>query len=659
MQEEEATVQEAEFLRQEALHELGARPSPPPPPPPPPRPPHHHSSVDGGSGGGGGGSSGSSSGSNGGGSGGGGPGHNPHDASSGGGHHIGGGASSTAPSSHHHTVVQVGTSDATGVATVAVASATPPATAAAATDSPPSSFAQTPIARLIRMTSVGSLLLITIVACSVLGLRCLRLVRQRGRGGKRAEHRRRHRRAANDFDDFDDLDEDEDEREGLTARRAGLGSCVNGRVNGHALRGAPHPPAARHGLSAADAQLLEAEFGVPAPRGGGADDGDEFVSEAGSVAARKALLERREADRADAERDSRLRDGASVMSRGERRSVPPGVPAPAPAPPSCARSCASMAAAVDREPPACGGGVTGPRLGSMPPHLKQSIQHSRAVHAPKTELEQKMERCRAAAEPGTEPAEPPPPPPKPPRTGPLGTAPTPKQLREHAREQIMQQHEHQVANLLAAQRKKIEEAMNGNVPAGAAAAGTAAAQPPAVAAVRQPTPPTRPPPALTPPALLVPPVPSRPLAPPPAPPPPPPPPPPPALPPPPLPATSAPAAPEAKSTSGGGFLASAEFAAKLERRKSEVETRDDLVPEWLREAELSLTDNKGRGGGGAGFLNSHEFAAKLERRKSEVDAAQLAAPLPGAEADAGGGNDGMSYLEELASRIAARQKGPA
>ena len=65
---------------------------------------------------------------------------------------------------------------------------------------------------------------------------------------------------------------------------------------------------------------------------------------------------------------------------------------------------------------------------------------------------------------------------------------------------------------------------------------------------------------------------------------------------------------------------------------------------------------------GGSFLDSHEFAAKLERRRSEIESATpIAADIQGtaasrANASAHVDEHEMSYLEELASRIAARQR---
>lgn len=73
------------------------------------------------------------------------------------------------------------------------------------------------------------------------------------------------------------------------------------------------------------------------------------------------------------------------------------------------------------------------------------------------------------------------------------------------------------------------------------------------------------------------------------------------------------------------------------------------------------------GGGGGGFLHSAEFAAKLEARKHSIEVADgvrapsAAAAARGGAAGTGGGgaglnsaSDGMSYLDQLAERIAAR-----
>ena len=92
-----------------------------------------------------------------------------------------------------------------------------------------------------------------------------------------------------------------------------------------------------------------------------------------------------------------------------------------------------------------------------------------------------------------------------------------------------------------------------------------------------------------------------------------------------------------------------------------------------RGATTSAASKEQDGSGSGSFLDSAEFAAKLERRRSMASSGEMvvavarasaiaagaATSVPGAAvqlgSDASTLDESMSYLEQLASRIAARQ----
>lgn len=546
------------------------QPSVPLPPPPPPRPPHQaHSGGDEPLGG-------DRHGNNGG------------DGHSGSGHHaVGAGASSSSlPSSSspqhaaspsailHRVPVDVDAAAAGAVAAGATPSKTSPSPAAAAASSTatsapssstgapgalatqPFSFAQHPLAKLVRMACLVGLIGLSALLLCVLGLRCLRVLCCRGsrrRSGNGPPRRRRGRggggRMRQDEYDEDEEDEELEEDDRFHSRQR---SHAGGRSG---ARGGLRSSGGRPVLSAADEELLASEFGIAARAE--ADEMDDLPnmdnlplgSEACSVASRTAMLERRAAtgssscevdamgDRKDGAVDRRAaqigRSAAShvwqaSLSAAAARSTSSGGG-------GAGRTCSLVAAAA-----ACGGRRGGGGGSS----------------------------CCGAGRPCN---------------GGGGDLPTNRETSEpadaHRPKTPLEQDDLQLIDLLATQRQKIEEAMRGIVPLQSPLPGPVAPAPSLTASTLPRPPPPRPPP-------------------PPAPPPPP------------------------TVTPGGG-------------------------------------GSSGRAGGGAiGLFDSPEFLSKLERRKSQLEAMQpVVPPHGGGEQGQCHDDGGMSYLEELASRIAARQQG--